>query len=333
MFLIENEDEDFDKSSAYEITNEKRSKKDEKLILEALQHLKRERAEDYNDWISICWGLKNSGYSYKIFQTFSRRSKRNYNEDACYKLFHAEDKKKERKKITIGTILQMLKKDDIEFFRETIIGLKKEEYEDLEFKENQQFSIHQMIFYIQQDQDKFKGYFASCLEMTHSFNYFNHFHVMHEPFATIFCIDEDTPKMLQGNSYAQFRVNGYPFLALWKINLAHRAIRRFIFNPNLSLKNNEDEYNFFDGFKFKRHAPNMKLIEPFFDHIHHLFNGIEIEINYNHCWFAHIIQKPWIKTRVALVLVFLDSTSRKRFGNFSVGKDTWKICYKINKSR
>ena len=83
-----------------------------KALTELLANVAISRAEDYNDWMRVCFALKNQSDSEEmaiLFDDFSQRGS-NYSKDAVDYMWN-HTKKKEKGGIGIGTLLKWLKDD------------------------------------------------------------------------------------------------------------------------------------------------------------------------------------------------------------------------------
>jgi hypothetical protein len=78
-------------------------------ISELLNLLNHSRADDYQDWLSIAFALKNSNLDFHLFDTFSKRSSK-YNQKDCLRLWNSIEYKD--KGITLGSIHHLAKKDN-----------------------------------------------------------------------------------------------------------------------------------------------------------------------------------------------------------------------------
>ena len=85
------------------------SERDIPQISELLNLLNHSRADDYQDWISIAFALKNSNLDFHLFDTFSKRSPK-YNQKDCLRLWNSIEYKE--KGITLGSIHHLAKKDN-----------------------------------------------------------------------------------------------------------------------------------------------------------------------------------------------------------------------------
>lgn len=98
----------------------------------------------------------------------------------------------------------------------------------------------------------------------------------------------------------------YKFTTLYDKSKYKRCYSTFYFKPNS--KQDDDKYNLFNGFKYESEdlTYDMEVVKPFIDHIRYICKE-EGETNtpvsdYVLNWFAHIVQKPEIKAKVAIVI-------------------------------
>jgi len=96
-------------------------------------------------------------------------------------------------------------------------------------------------------------------------------------------------------------VGGEPFFELWREDEQKRVFTEIVFEPNLA-KHLPTNYNSFTG--FMNNDPSAgKIVETeskFFEVLRRITVKPEI-YEYMKSWFAHIIQKPYKKTNVAVV--------------------------------
>lgn len=95
------------------------------------------------------------------------------------------------------------------------------------------------------------------------------------------------------------------FIKDWVADPNKRCYDSFIFNPDPNLQPNPRFYNLFTGFEWTRDncTENFENIRPYLEHLKkRLCNGNEEYYNYLVKWMAHLIQKPHVKTGVALVM-------------------------------
>ena len=94
-----------------------------------------------------------------------------------------------------------------------------------------------------------------------------------------------------------------PFINKWRLDENKRKYKRIIFNPDLNDILNNECYNLFTGFKLNDISINKINTKEsaFFKLLKHICNG-NLEYKYIKEWIAHIINKPYKKTNVAVVL-------------------------------
>lgn len=103
------------------------------------------------------------------------------------------------------------------------------------------------------------------------------------------------------------------FIKRWLDDNNKRQYEKIIFNPDPDYVNNERFYNMFRGFKWTREnsTPNPENIEPLLSHLlHTICGGNQEECDYLLNWMAFAIQKPHIKTKVAVVLQGLQGAGK-----------------------
>jgi len=82
-----------------------------------------------------------------------------------------------------------------------------------------------------------------------------------------------------------------------------RCFSTFEFQPDNKIKT--DKYNLFQGFPYETEdntSYDPTIIQPVLDHILYICNSHKLAYEYLLNWLAHIIQKPHVKTKVAIVL-------------------------------
>ena len=113
-------------------------------------------------------------------------------------------------------------------------------------------------------------------------------------------VGDFTPKYLIGTPKSSIQI---PFYNIWRDDPEKRKYDKIVFEPNPAL-HNERHYNMFRG--FKNDDPNVEPIKEedsyYFKLLKHLFSPEPEFYNYFLALVSHIIQKPWIKTKVAVVL-------------------------------
>ena len=84
----------------------------------------------------------------------------------------------------------------------------------------------------------------------------------------------------------------------------NRLDYKYIVCEPLQIKLNKKDFNIFDGFEINKNLSVNENIDPFLNHIKTIWckNNNE-KYDYVLNWFAHCLQKPHLKTRVALTLM------------------------------
>jgi hypothetical protein len=184
---------------------------------------------------------------------------------------------------------------------------------NLEIDNTKAFNNKLMMDYFNSDLEKIGDEnYIKYFKYTNSFKYFNHHH-------SYFYIFNKTYKIFKSeiigyskfessfdNLIFTFNKTKYRFTDLYLECSERRTYSDFIFCPND--KNINDRYNLFNGFSHENGSTdfNEDIINVFIKHIEFICNeeGLKEKpiSEYVLNWFAHIIQKPDIKTEVALVL-------------------------------
>ena len=89
---------------------------------------------------------------------------------------------------------------------------------------------------------------------------------------------------------------------IWMANIDRKDVDKIVFNP----KNNhtETEFNIWKGYKYQNTAPPvLEKLKYFLNHLKHIWaDDDEPTYNYILNWFSKIIQTPWKKNNICLVL-------------------------------
>ena len=114
-----------------------------------------------------------------------------------------------------------------------------------------------------------------------------------------YCIDKFNDVFIRKGN----KLTTMPFIDVWRDDKDKRKYQSITFNPDLSDKNNEGKYNLFKGFKYAddKIDPVIYNNSKFLQLLKHICVG-ELEYEYMLEWIAHIIQQPYKKTNVAIVL-------------------------------
>jgi len=103
------------------------------------------------------------------------------------------------------------------------------------------------------------------------------------------------------------------FFSAWQVDMNRRTYESVVFEPNEAAVSPSD-FNLFTGFKWKPEGEiNMEYIMPFIDLLSDMVNGVQEHLEFFLDWLSWIVQTPWKKTNVAILLY-----SRKQ----GVGKNT-----------
>jgi len=144
------------------------------------------------------------------------------------------------------------------------------------------FKIEEPILYVYCNNDKIKFYDIKALSE--------------------YCCDKYVKLFIERKKPGEY--NEISFINKWRIDEMKRKYNKIIFNPDLNDPTNNGCFNMFKGFKL-----NNILIEPinpkqsyFFKLLRHMCNNSKLEYSFIKEWIAHIIQKPYKKTNVAIVL-------------------------------
>jgi len=84
-------------------------------IGELLEHIDLKYCDQYSDWFRIGAALENLGFSYEVFDTFSKRSDK-YDYRSATKLWN-DFERSTNKTIKIGSLMLYLKDSDLEYFK------------------------------------------------------------------------------------------------------------------------------------------------------------------------------------------------------------------------
>ena len=245
--------------------------------------LKMKCFDSYSDWMQLCFIIYNetngSPEGKNVFLDICKEVCKDFNEEECNKKWYSVKTTKE-KKLTIATLCQKYikmfpeeknlekKLDCINENPEYII--EKEKFESRIFKLDSPF------FYVKTNED-------NSLEF----------------------LDETKLKQWAKGNFKKMldikQEKEINFTDLWIDDMSKRQYNRIVFDPNPN-NNNSKNYNCFKGFNYD------DTIEPVAEcdsNFLQLLKRICIEDNiyeYFKQWIAHIIQFPYKKTNVAIVL-------------------------------
>ena len=88
-----------------------------------------------------------------------------------------------------------------------------------------------------------------------------------------------------------------PFIDVWLTDPNQKSFNKIVFDPTLTSVNN---YNYFSGFKYTE-GEKAQIENPFLNLLKRVCNDKKT-YDYFVDWIAHIIQKPYKKTNIAIIL-------------------------------
>jgi len=97
---------------------------------------------------------------------------------------------------------------------------------------------------------------------------------------------------------------------IWFNHIDRKDIDRIVFNPKGDVE--ENEFNIWKGFKYKKkNDGDCCKIQHFLNHIKHIWaNDDEDTYNYILNWFSKLIQTPWKKNNICLVLHSIEGVGK-----------------------
>ena len=223
---------------------------------------------------------------------------------------------------------------------------------DIKIDTNKDFEIETLTKYFESDLEKLgEEKYIKYFQYTNSFNYFNTYHAEFYYSNTIYKIFKSEvvayksfETMFKDLFITQNKTK-IRFVELYQESKKKQKYSTFYFKPND--KQITDKKNLFSGFFYStddNKTYDDELIKPFINHIYYICNEVDsVEkpiSNYLLNWFAHIIQKPEVKTNVAIVLYSitegigknrLSDIMNKLFKNYeNKFKDTQSLTKKFN---
>jgi hypothetical protein len=155
-------------------------------------------------------------------------------------------------------------------------------------------------YYPSQNTLKNKEVNTEYFHMSKSFKYFNHYHFIHYQSNTLYKIYDNKIESYNNiiESFSQLPNFGNSIIK----NEHTKKHSNFEFNPKRNKES--DKYNLFRGFKYDDESImyDFDRIKHYLDHIKFMCCENEEATEYFINWMSHIIQKPNIKTEVAIVL-------------------------------
>lgn len=245
--------------------------------------------DSYNEWLELCFIIYNeSNNSYEGKELFLKLCEKvcsNFNKQECERKWYSI-KQKEGKKLTIGT----LNKKYYELYPEEkpkikldphLLGDLNDKYtlEKIKF-EQRIFKLDNPFYYVKINSDKSLEFFEEAKLSKWAKGQYKKISIKMEE-----------------------HVKEYNFVDLWLDDANKRSYDKIIFNPQLLDSKESKDYNCWTGFN---HSIDSNLV---FDEANSLFLKLlkritndDIIHEYLKQWIAHIIQKPWLKTKVGVVL-------------------------------
>lgn len=192
-----------------------------------------------------------------------------------------------------------------EIIKKLLVGYKSIESIDTEIEFNKD-TLDKLFFedIEQLGTEQYQQY----LEHTNSFRYFNAYHAQFYIGGNISKIYKNTiinysdfSKAFNHLHFMEGKTK-HKFTTLYEDCKHKKSYSTIHFEPNLQ-KDIGDKYNLFRGFIYdsSNNEYDMDIVKPYVEHIKYICGSDDIA-NYLLDWFAHIIQKPYIKTKVAVVL-------------------------------
>ena len=199
------------------------------IVLNILDNIDEQRADDFRYWIMIGYALKNGGYGYELWDKFSQRSKRH--EEGICKFFYDRMVKKNYDMITVATLWYWLKIDYPDKFRELQCDKILKGYdESMDKIAGNDFDSNLMIRLLDEDIRQFKGKYDMVMDRTRSFKYFNHYHCYVEKMKTYFVKEYDGGRYklsklddIEG-TYPDIEMKGIEFATKW---IKHKKRAKF----------------------------------------------------------------------------------------------------------
>lgn len=242
--------------------------------------------DSYNDWLELCFIINNeSNNSYKgkeLFLELCEAVCSNFDKEECEKKWYSVNQK-DCKKVKIGT-------------------LYKKYYDKFPSEKAQKLTIHDNINYKLEKLKFEKRIFR-----------------LDTPFTYVKINTDNTIEFLDDNKltkYAKGEVNKieietkgedgeikkktHKFIDLWFEDANKRKYDRIVFDPRTT--DDKVNYNCWTGYKHPIKESNLKEDDSLFFRLLKKICHDDINYEYVKQWIAHIIQKPYLKTGIAIVL-------------------------------
>lgn len=293
----------------------------DELIIRLINGLNEKRSTQTDNWLTASYCFHNSKYDLKYFDYFSKLHYKKYNSlEVSIHYDKLKIKTDIDKQLTMATLWAWLKEDNEGLFAE----LKKEttpEHYKITIDKYECLSYERLYKLVEDDQQELGEDYYYTFKNSRSFQYFNHFFIWLCPQSTMYKIDDKGPLPYDTKCFPDLKViqfvkkedkhgniniekKGHCFVNMWIKSKEMRKIAKFVFNPNPEYINNKEEVNLFNGFPLDKNNDGTydeSLIKVYLDHIKRICNNEKDVYDYVLNWFAHIIQKPHVRTTVALV--------------------------------
>ena len=260
---------------------------EEKTLKRVTESLKRERCEDYAEWLMVIFAImrtgKENGYTesaQKMAHEWSKRIPEKYNEeylDTVINRYHNKERGP-----GFGTLCYYIKEDNEDLFKELCkkYGMASDEYTEMK--------------------EEFERHTIKIMNPT--------------TYLTEIEGTKETRVTKEGEIYAKYKHmtcdGNERFIKKWLEDPEIKKYSRMDFIPP-PMECPEDVYNLWTGFEIEKEGETEDISE-ILGHIKYLCNHDEACVEYFTKWMAHIIQKPGELTKVAVVLQ----------GEKGVGKNT-----------
>jgi len=283
--LLEFDESDEEEESKEESEEEEEKKEDEPVNNKVLKEIERKvlkmgnpHFDNYDPWLELCFIIHNeskgSEEGKKLFISLCEKVCTDFNKRECISKWQSSNNKpKEGLKKTMGTLnfrYTQLFPDEKKEINDAYQQQKKE-FEKTVFRINSPFK------FVNIKEDK-------TIEL------------MNEQKLVSFA--KNQKKIKTTNDKGQTKET--PFINLWLEDEKQKTYNKIVFDPS-TLESGKN-YNFWNGFKYSNYEVKNfnEANNKFLSLLKKIIND---DVNYEYVkqWIAHIIQKPHIKTKVALV--------------------------------
>jgi hypothetical protein len=297
-FELQNDSDDEDEKPQTEYTEE--------AIEELIDLLDNSRSDEYESWRNIGMILKGMDEDYiSIWDQFSRRSKKYSGYKSikqAWKGFKGPDAQPANA-LTIGSIISMALEDSKTKAKKWVKTYNPKYEQDEKAKKAQEKAQANKTA-SEQIEDKYKEKkaqvektFFKCLSPM--------CYIEEDQEGLIFRNKADITEYFRNHNlkanYTDY--NGYEkemkknFFQLWAEDENIRTYKNIVFDP--ACKCPKSSYNEFKGFEYDSEMVCDKLPEEFAKMFDFIFSN---DTSYIYSWISHIINKPHLKTNVAIVL-------------------------------